>query len=613
MVPRPDVVPGPQLTDNVPPFVNCVDSASAPAMRRCWPGLGMYTDTAAFATNLDQYGKVVLAGYILWGLRLYFLCETLMTDQCVATKGGPVGCFYSMFPTGPTPQPPPATALSPVGAAGSPRSRPLLAPLLGGTLGVIRQIRSQDLELVPVTPLTPIPAAIDMDVRVGEGAGEGELQLLPITLGKGAFGRVVVGLYGGQRVAVKLLNTGLALPRAEAAAWVCEAVSVVQQASAGLAAGDSKVAGGVAALAALQPLPRGGAGGAAGNSDDSGGGNGVGGSGGSGPGGGTDVEAEGAAPALQHGGSSEPAGQQAGHGDGNGLSGAEAATLAAGAEQESDSTAQAAGRAFGGEVAVLARCQHPNIVRLLAASLEPSRPCLVMELMDTCLARLLYGGEGGGGGGEGRGVDRDAGRPGTLLSLPKVLHIVLQIGRALSYLHPTVLHRDLKPANVLVSNADSETPVVKLADFGLSRLHDTVLVTRNPEVGTTPYVSPEAFDPVNYTISDRADMYALGVILWELLSGMRPWEGKTDIQVAYAVALAGERLPLSAIPPERCLPKLAALLRDCWDADPKRRPAAAEFVKTIALVQQTLQAQRYDVPTSGVMLEVDLVQVTSSG
>ncbi|KXZ51530.1 hypothetical protein GPECTOR_12g493 [Gonium pectorale] len=189
----------------------------------------------------------------------------------------------------------------------------------------------------------------------------------------------------------------------------------------------------------------------------------------------------------------------------------------------------------------------------------------------------------------------------------KVLHIVLQVGRALSYLHPTILHRDLKPANVLVSNADSETPVVKLADFGLSRLHGTVLVTRNPEVGTTPYVSPEAFDPVNYTISDRADMYALGVILWEMLSGMRPWEGKTDIQVAYAVALAGERLPLSVIPPERCLPKLAALLRDCWDADPKRRPAAAEFVKTIALVQQALGAQRCGVPSSRVMLEVDLV------
>ncbi|KXZ51532.1 hypothetical protein GPECTOR_12g495 [Gonium pectorale] len=308
-VPRPAIVPGLQLAGRLPTFTDCVDSASAPAMRRCWRELGMYTDTAAFATNLDQYGNVVLAGYILWGLRLYYLCETVMTDQCVATKGGPVGCFCSMFPTGPTKQ-----SHEVPGASG--RSRPLLAPLLGGTLGglaavavaatvavvVLRARRRRkdpgrtrghdgkdladwhnplsprrgkhpvsattgsaepsslsgpvsDLELVPVTPLTPIPAAIDMDVRLGEGAGEGELQLLPSTLGKGAFGQVVVGLYGGQRVAVKLLNTGLALPRAEAAAWVCEAVSAVQQASAGLAAGDSKLAGGVAAPAvALPPL-----------------------------------------------------------------------------------------------------------------------------------------------------------------------------------------------------------------------------------------------------------------------------------------------------------------------------------------------------------------------
>ncbi|KXZ44065.1 hypothetical protein GPECTOR_74g679 [Gonium pectorale] len=66
----------------------------------------------------------------------------------------------------------------------------------------------------------------------------------------------------------------------------------------------------------------------------------------------------------------------------------------------------------------------------------------------------------------------------------EVLHIALQVARALAYLHPTILHRDLKPANVLVSEPDSATPVVKLADFGLSRLHNTVVITRNPAVGT---------------------------------------------------------------------------------------------------------------------------------
>ncbi|KXZ51524.1 hypothetical protein GPECTOR_12g487 [Gonium pectorale] len=395
-----------------------------------------------------------------------------MTDLCIATKGGPVGQMAAASrstvatPGGCDQRRHPSTVSIALSASMSHTELPAhRVPIRDSAMSehppgaVARPAAGQestasytidvDLELVPVTPLTPIPAAIDMDVRLGEGAGEGELQLLPITLGKGAFGRVVVGLYGGQRVAVKLLNTGLALPLPDAAIWKSEAARTATAAR-------------------------------------------------------TSPEAAG------------PAGQHAGHGDGNGVSGAEAATVAAGGEQENDNTAQAAGRAFGGEV----------------------------------------------------------------------LHIVMQIGRALSYMHPTILHRDLKPANVLVSNADSEAPVIKLGDFGLARLRDTILVTREPEVGTVPYISPEAFEPANFIISDRADMYALGVILWELLSGMRPWGSLSDMQIACAVTIKGDRLSLGAIPPERCLPKLATLMKECWDADPWRRPAAAEFVKTIALVQQ---------------------------
>ncbi len=78
---------------------------------------------------------------------------------------------------------------------------------------------------------------------------------------------------------------------------------------------------------------------------------------------------------------------------------------------------------FSQEVEVLGRCQHPNIVRLLAACLKPPRLCLVMELMDTSLERVLHA------------------RPGELLPLPMVLYIAADIARGLAYLHPTIVHR----------------------------------------------------------------------------------------------------------------------------------------------------------------------------
>ncbi|KXZ56920.1 hypothetical protein GPECTOR_1g83 [Gonium pectorale] len=392
-----------------------------------------------------------------------------MTEECAAAKGGPLGsaetcerCCDSgkrsaeahlSGTSGDSPVPSEASlAQRPRQSAAAPNS----AESARGS--VAPHVLKSELELVPVTSLTPISPSINLDVKLG--ADGGQVQLLPVTLGKGAFGRVVVGLYGGKRVAVKLLNTGLMFTTPDAKVWASEALMAIQSAAASRHhAGDAPAAAG-------------------------------------------------------HG--AADAGGQVAH--------------QAASQGEEDGRARAAGRAFGQEVAVLARCEHPNIVRLLAASLELSRPCLVMELMDTCLDRLLYGARGGGAAGEGV----NARRPGELLPLPKVLSIVMQIGRALSYLHPTVLHRDLKPANVLVSNAESDTPIVKLGDFGLARLNDTVLVTQHPEAGTTPYVAPEAFDPFNFTIRDRADIYSLGVILWELLAGMRPWAGQTDMQALSA-------------------------------------------------------------------------------
>jgi serine/threonine protein kinase len=82
------------------------------------------------------------------------------------------------------------------------------------------------------------------------------------------------------------------------------------------------------------------------------------------------------------------------------------------------------------------------------------------------------------------------------------------------------------------------------------------------------------------------DIYSLAIMLWELLAGERPWQGCNVLDVAIKVVLQGVRPPLERLPESRCPPKLRTLIKSCWETDPRRRPAAAEVVKVLALIQQ---------------------------
>ncbi|KAG2440140.1 hypothetical protein HXX76_004253 [Chlamydomonas incerta] len=219
---------------------------------------------------------------------------------------------------------------------------------------------------------------------------------------------------------------------------------------------------------------------------------------------------------------------------------------------------------FRQEVEVLGRCRHDNVVRLLAASISPKQFCLVMELCECSLEKLIYSG--------------------GLLPVPKVLHIAAQVAAGLVYLHPTIMHRDLKPANVLINGADTDTPVAKLTDFGLARMRSVTMPTLNPEAGTPAYMAPECYDVHNNVITSKADVFSLGVLLWTCLCGREPWAGQNMLQVAVAITVHRQRLPLSALSEERCPPKLRKLIEACWEHDPLRRPAAAEVHKELLVV-----------------------------
>ena len=172
------------------------------------------------------------------------------------------------------------------------------------------------------------------------------------------------------------------------------------------------------------------------------------------------------------------------------------------------------------EMRTLARLDHPSLVTVYDAGDDDGQPYLVMQLVEgDTLAQELGRGP--------LGSDRAAAYGAAL-------------AEALAYVHAEgFVHRDVKPANVLIAGDGR----VHLADFGIARLVDSAHVTKTGEVlGTPAYFAPEQVsgDPVG----PAADVYALGVMLLECLTGRRPFEG-TAMEVAMARLHRDPELPAS--------------------------------------------------------------------
>ncbi|HEX4955315.1 MAG TPA: serine/threonine-protein kinase [Thermoanaerobaculia bacterium] len=176
---------------------------------------------------------------------------------------------------------------------------------------------------------------------------------------------------------------------------------------------------------------------------------------------------------------------------------------------------------FRAERRILAQLDHPNVAKLLdGGASEDGRPYFVMELVD------------------GQPIDRHC--DGQSLGLEARVRLFLKVCSAVAYAHQNlVVHRDLKPSNLLIT-ADGEP---KLLDFGIAKLlapessEGALLVTAEGMGPLTPaYASPEQV--LGQPIGSLADVYSLGVLLYELLAGSRPIdvEGRPLVEVLWAVA-----------------------------------------------------------------------------
>eukprot|EP01031_Cornospumella_fuschlensis_P027659 gene27659-33403_t len=191
------------------------------------------------------------------------------------------------------------------------------------------------------------------------------------------------------------------------------------------------------------------------------------------------------------------------------------------------------------EALIMQHVDHPNIIGFVGASLE--RGMLLMELALCSLDDCMYS--------ESKDMSLTSSMDPTMLSLPWKVSIAMDVTRALRYLHAqNIIHRDIKPANVLLTvDSSAKRTVAKLTDFGLSQAIDIAASTAGGKatlvkpVGTIHYMAPELFASAKPTYSSATDVFALGVLLSELVVGKRPWQGVPDGTVSYQLVNGRER------------------------------------------------------------------------
>lgn len=164
------------------------------------------------------------------------------------------------------------------------------------------------------------------------------------------------------------------------------------------------------------------------------------------------------------------------------------------------------------EAALSGRLRHPNIVRLLDADEEALPPYLVLEYVD------------------GQPLS-DFATPDALLPVPQVLDIAFKCCNALDYAcREGLVHRDIKPANLMLAR-DGD---VKLTDFGAALSLRSDATQLSGLVGSPSYMSPEQVREQDLT--HHSDMFSLAVVVYELLTGRRPFDGDTDFATLYKIS-----------------------------------------------------------------------------
>src|SRR5262245_25355259 len=219
---------------------------------------------------------------------------------------------------------------------------------------------------------------------------------------------------------------------------------------------------------------------------------------------------------------------------------------------------------FRREIFILSRFQHPNVVAFFDADGEGKPPILVMEyLRGADLSHLLE-----------RHKRLSPERAGRLLG---------QMCSVLQAAHDQgIVHRDLKPGNLMIVHPDTPHEHVKLMDFGLAKMSSMLYISpeelinlRQPTaMGTPEYISPE--QARGNDVDRRSDLYSLGVILFEMLAGRRPFENRSVQQLLLAHSETPAPSFAAVGAPSQIPPAIEAVVQSCLAKYPEERPQSAE-------------------------------------
>ena len=186
------------------------------------------------------------------------------------------------------------------------------------------------------------------------------------------------------------------------------------------------------------------------------------------------------------------------------------------------------------EAEILSQIDHPNVVRIYDSGFPKNSdvPFILMEYVDgKPLTEYIKKHE---------------------LSMEQKLYVVAQIAAALAVVHKFgVLHRDVKPSNVLIA----EGFIAKLSDFGIARVSDSSLTMTHEVLGSPAYMTPESFNSKK-PIDNRSDIFSLGILSYELITGCKPFHGETVAEMMGAIQHA------RPIEPKKLMPDLPQAVQD---------------------------------------------------
>jgi hypothetical protein len=215
---------------------------------------------------------------------------------------------------------------------------------------------------------------------------------------------------------------------------------------------------------------------------------------------------------------------------------------------------------FEREARLMARIRHPNIVHQYELRrLHGGHVALVMQYVrgESLIAILRRRGK---------------------LRFDECSQILRDIGLALEHAHANgIIHRDVKPHNILI---DADKGSALLSDFGIAKATqgDSEVTATGMAIGTPAYMAPEQID--NSAVDGRADLYSLGVVGWEMLSGKRAWEGESLFGIIYKQKHQ-DLAPLTLLRPD-APQRLLLALEGALEKDPARRwSSASEFVEQL--------------------------------